>query len=240
VHALARQLLRDPEDARDAAQEALAKACSRLGQYRGEAAFSTWVYRVAANHILNWRQSRTERESLTFRRFGEQLHEGLTEPDARSPEDDLLAAEVKLGCTLGMLICLDRDHRLAYVLSDVFELSSEDGAWICGISAEALRKRASRARHRLREFTAAHCGLVDRANACRCDRRVTAALESGRVRRGELLFAGDTDADAAVAEMEQLHDLSSLMRNHPDYRAPDRVAAAVQSVIDSGRFAILE
>ena len=74
----------------------------------------------------------------------------------------------------------------------------------------------------------------------RCDRRVAAALEVGRVRRGDLLFAHDIDANAAVAEMEQLHDLSSLMRSHPDYEAPERVTSAVQSVIESGRFAILE
>jgi RNA polymerase sigma factor (sigma-70 family) len=240
VYRLALRMLWHPADAEDATQEALIRVITRISSYRGEAALSTWVYRVAANHILNWRQSRTERESLTFRRFGEQLHDGLTQPDAPKPEDGVLIAEVKLGCTLGMLLCLDRDHRLAYVLSDVFELSSEDGAYICATSATTFRKRASRARHRLREFTATHCGLVNRDNACRCDRRVAAAVETGRVRRGELLFARDVDADTAVAEMEQLHDLSTLMRSHPNYEAPGRVTAAVQSVIDSGRFAILE
>src|ERR671931_917928 len=49
VERLAAHLLRDPEDARDAAQEALAKLCLRLKQFRGEAQFSTWLHRLVVN-----------------------------------------------------------------------------------------------------------------------------------------------------------------------------------------------
>ena len=54
------------------------------------------------------------------------------------------------------------------------------------------------------------------------------------------LFAGHHPPDAAVGEMERLHDLASLMRSHPDYEAPGAVVAAVREVIDSGRYEILE
>ena len=49
VERLAKHLLRDPEDARDAAQEALAKLCVRLRQFRGESQFSTWLHRLVVN-----------------------------------------------------------------------------------------------------------------------------------------------------------------------------------------------
>src|SRR4029453_16802631 len=49
VERLTGHLLRDPEDARDAAQEALAKLCTKLGQFRGEAAFSTWLHRLGVD-----------------------------------------------------------------------------------------------------------------------------------------------------------------------------------------------
>src|ERR1700719_2197128 len=49
VERLARHLLRDPEDARDAAQEALAKMCVQLPQFRGDAQFSTWLHRLVVN-----------------------------------------------------------------------------------------------------------------------------------------------------------------------------------------------
>ena len=62
IYRLALRMLWHPEDAEDATQEALIRVMTRIGSYRGEAAFSTWAYRVAANHILNWRQSRVERD----------------------------------------------------------------------------------------------------------------------------------------------------------------------------------
>jgi RNA polymerase sigma-70 factor (ECF subfamily) len=49
VERLASHLLADPEDARDAAQEALAKLCVRLGQFRGESQFATWLHRLVVN-----------------------------------------------------------------------------------------------------------------------------------------------------------------------------------------------
>jgi RNA polymerase sigma factor (sigma-70 family) len=240
VYRLALRMLWQPEDAEDATQEALIRIMTRIGSYRGEAAFRTWSYRVAVNHILNWRKSRAEQQNLTFRRFGEDLHEGLEVPDPRTPDAALLAEEVKLGCTLGMLLCLDRDHRLAYVLSDVFDLPSADAAFICGDTAAAFRKRASRARAQLRAFVSSHCGLVNRTALCRCDRRVATAVRIGRVRPDALQFAGHISPDAAVGEMERLHDLASLMRSHPEYQAPTAVIEAVRVAIESGRFKVLE
>ena len=240
VYRLALRMLWHPEDAEDATQEALIRIMTRISSFRGDAAFGTWAYRVAANHILNWRQSRVERENLTFRRFGEQLHEGLAEPDWSSPDAWLLAEEVKLGCTLGMLLCLDRDDRLAYVLSDVLQLPSADAAFICEIASAAFRKRASRARARLRQFVVDHCGLVNQSAACRCDRRVETAVRIGRVRPDALQFARHIDPAAAVREMDELHDLASLMRSHPQYRAPDSTINAVRTIIESGRYKMLE
>jgi hypothetical protein len=69
---------------------------------------------------------------------------------------------------------------------------------------------------------------------------VTAAVRIGRVRPEELLFAGHHRPDAAIGEMERLHDLASLMRSHPDYEAPASVAAAVRAVVESGRYETLE
>jgi RNA polymerase sigma factor (sigma-70 family) len=240
VYRLALRMLWHPQDAEDATQEALIRIMTRIGAYRGEAAVRTWAYRVAANHILNWRQSRVERENLNFRRFASQLHDGLEDPDPRAPDTELLTQEIKLGCTLGMLLCLDRDHRIAYVLTDVLHLSGQDAAFICDVHPATLRKRASRARARLQHFVSAHCGLVNQSAPCRCDRRITAASKTGRARRDELLFSNQIDAAGSVAEMERLHDLGALMTSHPDYEAPGAVIRAVRQAIASGHFTVLE
>src|SRR5260370_20479438 len=107
VYRLALRMLWNPEDAEDAVQEALIRIMTRIGSYRGEAAFATWAYRVAASHIVSFRKSRVEQQNLNFRRYGEDLEDGLADPDTAGPDAGLLAEEVKLGCTLGMLQCLD-------------------------------------------------------------------------------------------------------------------------------------
>jgi RNA polymerase sigma-70 factor (ECF subfamily) len=61
VSRLAMHVLRDPEDARDAAQDALAKVCVKLGQFRGEAAFSTWLHRLTLNACRDVAQRRASR-----------------------------------------------------------------------------------------------------------------------------------------------------------------------------------
>ncbi|MGH9186142.1 MAG: hypothetical protein ACRD0U_10065 [Acidimicrobiales bacterium] len=175
----------------------------------------------------------------TFRRFADQLHDGLADASPDSPDAALLAEEVKLGCTLGMLLCLERDQRLAHVLSDVFEPPGATGAYICDTTPSAFRKRASRARARLRAFVSAYCGLVDRQAACRCDRRVATAVRIGRVDPRATLFASRERVAAAVGDMEQLHDLASLVRSHPSYRAPDGLARRVRELISNGRYDIL-
>jgi RNA polymerase sigma-70 factor (ECF subfamily) len=49
----ARRILRDPEDARDAAQDAIVRACQRIGQFRGESALATWLHRLTVNACLD-------------------------------------------------------------------------------------------------------------------------------------------------------------------------------------------
>jgi RNA polymerase sigma factor (sigma-70 family) len=226
VYRLSVRMLWHPGDAEDATQEILIKVMTRLGGFRGDAAFSTWVYRVAVNHLLTTRQRRAERAAMSFDAFAEDLATGLDEPyEAGAVDAGLLAEEVKVGCTQGMLLCLDRPHRAAYILGEVFGLSGEEAASILQIEPAAYRKRLSRSRARLQGFMRGHCGLLDEANACRCARRVGAAIRHGRLDPDDLLFArGVRDG---VRRMDRLHDAAAVFRSHPELRAPDRVVAVI-------------
>src|SRR5262249_52910848 len=115
VYGLCVRMLWHPEDARDASQEILIRVMTHLGDFRGDSAFSTWVYRLATNYLLDVRKSRLETREYSFEKFGRELDENLAAPHAR-PEDVILLEEIRIGCTLGMLLCLDRPHRLAYIL----------------------------------------------------------------------------------------------------------------------------
>ena len=154
VHRLALRMTGCPDDALDATQEILVKVLTRLSTFHGEAAFTTWVHRVAVNHLLDRKRSAVERYEMTFGAFADDLHSGLTPAPDNSPELDLLAREVKHGCTLAMLTCLDRDARVVYVLGEVFGVSSRDGAWICETTRSGLPQtpvagtdRRARVRH---------------------------------------------------------------------------------------------
>ncbi|MGH7702529.1 MAG: RNA polymerase sigma factor, partial [Gemmatimonadales bacterium] len=248
VYGLAIRMLWHPEDAEDATQEILLKVVTHLGSFRGESAFRTWVYRIATNHLLGIRKSRVEREELSFEVFADQLAAGLSGALEVPPDADqaLLEEEVKIGCTQGMLLCLDREHRLAYILGEVFELAGDEAARVLDIEPAAFRKRLSRARSRIRGFMRGHCGLVNRDNPCRCARRIPHARETGRLDPGHLLFAthpsrGDRppDLNRQVQEMEELHRAAAVFRSHPDYAGPERLLDAVRKLVESGRQSML-
>jgi hypothetical protein len=187
---------------------------------------------------------------LTFARFAEQLDQGLA-PDSGNTADDvetrMLVEEMKLGCTQGMLLCLDRDHRLAYILGHVIGLASGEAAEILGVTSATFRKRLSRSRERLHAFMERKCGLVNAANPCHCARRIDHAIAIGRIDPANLLFAGHPrlgDAERstriAVHEMERLYTAADLLRNHPTYAAPGMSAEALRAILKPGRLQLLK
>ena len=189
VYALALRILWNPQDAEDAAQEILVRVVTRLGQFDFRSRLKTWVYRIATNYLLDVKKSCVERQKLNFSSFAEDLADGLAADDQPDQEQALLTEEVKLGCTLGLLQCLDRPHRIAYVLGEIFEWPAPEAAEALGIDSAAFRTRLQRARQAIEEVTRAHCGLVSDAAACACHRRVPAALRQGRVDPERLRFA---------------------------------------------------
>lgn len=235
IFRLAMRMTGCPEDARDACQEILIKMVTRLDSFRGEASVRTWAYRIAVRHLLDRKKSRVEELAMSFERFGADLVDGLAAPESSDP---VMVEEVKLGCTLAMLTCLDREHRLAYVLGDVFDLPHSDAAELCAITEDAYRQRLSRARRSLETFTKAFCGLVNDEAPCRCDKRVARAEELGRIERGRPRLA-HADAREATREMEALFDTARLMRAHPAYAAPANVIEGVRAALDGGKSRIL-
>lgn len=181
VYQLSLRMLWSREDAEDATQEILVRVITRLGQFDGRSRLKTWVYRVATNHLLDIKRGPIERQRLSFDRFAEDLRRGLDDGGPTEVERSVLVEEVKIGCTLAMLQCLDRPHRLAYVLGEIFELEAPDAADALAIAPAAFRKRLQRARERIETFMHSHCGLVADDARCSCHRRTSAAVAAGRV-----------------------------------------------------------
>ena len=252
VYRLAVHVLGDRDDAADATQEILLKVVTHLAGFRREAAFSTWVWRVAYNHLLNARIRRKESPEVSLEAIAERLGQGLAFADALaqargegaslSPQDKLEARQVALACTQSMLMALDREQRLVYVLDTVFGLPSAQAGAVVGVTAEAYRQRLSRARAQLDAFMQGRCGLANPQADCRCERQLPAvrhlAAASGlqrgavvAVHREEML-----EAERQFAAFTRVCDAASVLRAHPAYRAPEAMRAAIRAVLSQEGF----
>jgi DNA-directed RNA polymerase specialized sigma24 family protein len=191
IYRLALGMLWHPADAEDVRAEIL-RAGEELGiePSRGDARAT--LLGIAARHLLELPASFFERQGWTFEALAEDLVRGSDEPlppKAFGTNSLALLDEVRLGCWQTMLLCLDRPHRIAYVLSMFEDLEQATAASVLGIDADEFAARARRAEDLLRRFTESHCGLVNSALPCRCSRRLGRALVTGRVDPDELLFA---------------------------------------------------
>ena len=155
VYHLALRMFWNKEDAEDAAQEILVRIVTRLSQFDFRSRLHTWAYRVAVNYILDVKKSATERLHLSFERFAENLNAGLDAGTDSGADHSVLVEEVKVGCTLAMLQCLDRPHRLAYIVGEVLDLSGPEASEVLDVSPELFRKRLQHARAAVLSFTKA-------------------------------------------------------------------------------------
>jgi hypothetical protein len=111
------------------------------------------------------------------------------DPTLDEAEYRLLCEEVRVSCTYGMLLCIPRSQRAAYLLADVLGMTDVEGAQILECTRDAFRQRVSRARRTLRYVIENRCGLVDPTNPCRCGRQITASVRAGILDRSDLPLA---------------------------------------------------
>ncbi|MCA3237579.1 MAG: RNA polymerase sigma factor [Curvibacter sp.] len=249
---LAVRMLGNRDDAADATQEILLKVITHLSEFRATAAFSTWVYRVAKNHLLTALTRSRESPEISLEALGDSLGQGLLfnqtlaspygEHRVLQPEEKLEAKQIALGCTQKMLMSLDREQRLSYILDTVFGLSSTEAAAVLEVSADAHRQRLSRARSRLNRFAGTFCGLASETAACQCEKQIPAvrhlAAAPGAAPR-PLVAIHPTEQAELLGNFEalvRLGDASALIKAHPAYRSPDRMRQAIRAVLSAEGF----
>ncbi len=182
--------------------------------------------------------------------FAAFLDQHADDPHWRSEDQVLyqeLCADVRLSCTYGMLLCLTRPARIAYLLGDLLGIPDSDAAQICETSPAAFRQRLARARAVMREVMGRRCGLISSANPCRCDRLVRASEDAGvldptrpafaRHRGVTLPIAVDT-IHAAAPELDLAVACSQVYRTDPRFAPPElvwsRLAAAMPTLLQGG------
>ena len=183
---IALKMMNSVPDAEDATQEILIRLVTNLAKYdRKKARFRTWLYRVAFNHILNVKKQRYEKSVVGFDDFFDKIGSvplaAVTAAEAAEKEMQLLIEESKSACMAGMIMCLDRQQRLTYIVGELFEINHNLAGEIFEISPENFRKRLSRARKDLYAWMNDRCGLVNKDNPCRCAKKTKGFIEKGWV-----------------------------------------------------------
>jgi RNA polymerase sigma-70 factor (ECF subfamily) len=143
---LARRLTGNDEDARDVVQDAYLRAWRAIGKFRGEAQFSTWMYRITANAAATHTRKRK-------RQRAEPLDE-IAEPADLRVEHQPAAAAESSDSLARIAVALDElppKLRTIVVLKDVYGLPHDAIAEELGISVAAAKVRLHRARRKLRD-----------------------------------------------------------------------------------------
>jgi RNA polymerase sigma factor (sigma-70 family) len=236
IYNIAVRMVFQPNDAEEVTQEVLVKVITRLATFRGESSFRTWLYRVTSNHVLNMRRRPAEAQVTTFADYGAAIDAtpDLDLPDLRGVPVELpvLVEEAKNGCTMGMLLCLDRKQRLIFTLGEILGASDTVGGEVLQMSADNFRQCLARARRDLHSFMNGQCGLVNRNNPCRCPRKTRGFIEQGHVDPHHLLFDPrhvERVRDVAPAAVREIEDVverqhAAVYRDHPFLQPSDQVS----------------
>ncbi len=248
IYNVAFKMVMDPDDAQDLTQEVLIKLVTNLSKFNKKSSFRTWAYRIVVNHFLNSKKRGLEKMITSFSHYGKALDETkdaqLTAEERIAMSDEI--REAKVGCMSGMLLCLDRDQRLIYVIGEIFKADHQAGAEIFGISKDNFRQKLTRARKDIHSFMDNKCGLVNKANPCRCHKKTKAFIERGWVDRESYRFSNKrlkSILDVAFDRQSELVDLMEdeypqLFRDHP-FQKRDYVSDIKSSILDHPKVRML-
>ena len=151
IHALTYRMTGSLADAEDLAQEAFLRAYGQIGTFRGGAKFSTWLYRIAVNTCLNWRQSEARRCRL-YAKAAEEM-------SARFDGGENSAAD-QANEVQAVLLKLPAKQRAAVVLTIYDGLSHAEAAQVLGCSETTVSWRVFSAKRKLKRWLSAAVGRV--------------------------------------------------------------------------------
>ncbi len=248
IYNIALRMVFYPQEAEDITQEVLIKIITKLSSFRKESAFRTWAYRIVINQVLNMKKSMGEKKHSD--NFDEYWRIIENTPDSDLPlqenykvEMSTLVNEVKVSCMSGMLLCLDREQRLVFILGGIFQVTDKIGAEIMDTTRDNFRQKLSRARKQLYNFMHNRCGLMDKNNPCSCEKKTKVLIESGYVNPDKLLFnvnyvhSVESTAEGRTERFDILLDdkTPKLFRDTPFQEPPDFVLS-LREILDHKEF----
>ncbi len=231
-------------DAEDASQDILLKVMTHLSSFKGESSFSTWVFRIAVNHLKDYKKHMFARFPLSFEFYGDDIQNAGTEdvPDlTQNVEQAILAEELKLSCTNVMLQCLDTESRCIFILGTMFRVDSRIAGDILGITPEAYRKRLSRVRKKMADFLTEYCGEYGKGK-CHCADRVNYAIQSRRISPAQLYYQTAVPVQIMLdvkEAMEEIDDLSQEFSFCKTWQTPENLKQFIKKFLNGTSFSVV-
>lgn len=237
IYNLSLKMLLYPEDAKDATQEILIKVITHLSTFNFKSQFSTWVYRIATNYLLNQKRKKSNAAVLSFSDYAALIDSGHSEFVAYTSNEgelNLLEEEVKVSCTQGLLLCLNPIDRLVYILSEILEFNSKDGAEILEISPENFRKKLSRSRLKIRNFLSQKCGLANSKNGCRCKKKIDFLINQKIIEPKQLKFANLSQRSIDLMQkIDEAEKAIAIYRSVPKLKAPEIIFEHIKAILSN-------
>lgn len=232
-------------DAEDASQDILLKIMTHLSSYKGESAFSTWVFSIAANHLKDYKKHMFGKYPLSFEFYGDDIKNADIQnvPDlTQNVEKSILAEELKLSCTNVMLQCLDAESRCIFILGTMFKIDSRIAGDILGITPEAYRQRLVRVRRKMADFLSEYCGEYGKGK-CRCKDRVNYAIQSHRLMPKQLSVTSASVIEHTALKvkeaMEEIDDLSQTFSFCKIYQPPESLKKFIEDFLNGTSYSVV-
>jgi len=203
VYNLALKMVGNVQDAEDLTQEVFIKIITSLSKFKGDSKFTTWLYRITVNHFLNSKKKSSKLRYVSFENYFDSIDAipslGLSDEEEKDFEDTI--EEIRINCTTGMLLCLEKEQRLIYILGEMFEIGHTLGGEILGITPGNFRVKLMRTRKELYNWMNKRCGLVNTDNPCRCSKKTRGYIKEGKVDPDNLKF--NTRYKSKISELSK-------------------------------------
>lgn len=231
IYNVAFRLYLTPDDALDATQEVLIKVITHLKTFNGQSKFRTWLYRIVVNHFLN--EPKRKYEELSLRQFESFSNDDVSQVGEQETE------EVRIMCSFAMLMCLNREQRLIYIIGEIFSADHNMGAALFDISPANYRVKLHRAKTDLLNYVSNRCGLVNPDNSCRCPKKTRQLIREGLVDKDKLIFNRhftEKIADIISESREMVSDdvqlkMKELFVDSP-YQVRDELDALLTKIVE--------
>lgn len=244
IYNIAVKMVMDPGEAEDITQEILIKIVTKLSTFDpNKSAFRTWLYRILANHVINMKKQKYESSFQSFQACESAIEKIPDETITVSPETKVLLEELKIKCWTGMLLCLNRKHRLVFILGEIFEVKDGLGSRIMDISRANYRKILSRSRKKLYNFMNHKCGLVNEKNPCHCEYKLNGFIRNGFVQPDNIQYFQEKAKKIKDAVVMSIDDVSrygdarqvQMFKAHPFYDPPG-FDKWISNLFENGKF----